>query len=113
MGPPLVASEWVNGDELTLTLLVLHGMEGAIKVNQKLYDAPQILPVMPAHSTMDDADLAAILTYIRNAWGNRAPAISGRNVGATRHSSQGRVMPWTAKELQTYVSAKRADEQKK
>ncbi|MCL6259291.1 dehydrogenase [Aquiflexum sp. TKW24L] len=99
MGPPLAASEWVIGDEIRLSLILLHGMEGPLEVSGKKYDAPEILPVMPAHSTMDDASIAAILTYIRNEWGNQAPAISGRTVSSTRHTSQGRVYPWTAPEL--------------
>lgn len=99
MGPPLAGSEWVIGDEIRLSLILLHGMEGPLEVEGKKYDAPEILPIMPAHSTMDDASIAAILTYIRNEWGNQAPAISGRTVSSTRHTSQGRVYPWTAPEL--------------
>jgi len=102
--PPLNGSDWVTGDEKRLTLIILHGMEGAVEVAGKRYDAPAILPVMPAHSTMDDANIAAILTYIRNAWSNSAPAVSRRTVGMTRVTSQGRVMPWKAAELNKYVS---------
>lgn len=110
LGPPLAASEWVTGDEMRLMLIVLHGLEGAIEVNGKKYDKPNILPVMPSHSTMDDSDVAAILTYIRNEWGNSGTPLTGRHVGMTRALSQGRVNPWTAKELNEYVSAKRIAE---
>lgn len=99
MGPPLAGSEWVTGDEIRLSLIILHGMEGPLEVAGKKYDAPEILPIMPAHSTMDDGSIAAILTYVRNEWGNQAPSIGGRTVSSTRHTSQGRVYPWTAPEL--------------
>ena len=59
---------------------------------------------MPAHSTLDDGAITAILTYIRNEWGNQAGPIGKRVVGMTRVTSQGRVMPWTAKELNQYVA---------
>jgi mono/diheme cytochrome c family protein len=101
--PPLIGSDWVLGDEKRLVLLVLHGLEGPVDVNGKRYDAPDILPVMPAHSTLDDGSIAAILTYIRNEWGNSAGAVSGRVVSTTRHTSQGRVVPWTAAELNEHV----------
>ena len=101
--PPLVRSDWVLGDEKRLALILLHGMEGPLEVNEKRYDAPEILPVMPAHSTIDDAGLACILTYIRNEWGHASGAVSRRTVGMTRVMSQGRVMPWTADELNKYV----------
>ena len=102
--PTLIGSDWVSGDERRLALILLHGMEGPIQVNGKRYDAPEILPVMPSHSTMDDADIASILTYIRNEWGNAGGAVSRRTVGMTRVTSQGRVVPWTAAELNKYVT---------
>jgi mono/diheme cytochrome c family protein len=102
--PTLIGSDWVLGDEKRLALILLHGMEGPLEVNGKRYDAPEILPVMPSHSTMDDADIASILTYIRNAWGNAGPAVSRRTVGMTRVTSQGRVVPWTSAELSKYIT---------
>jgi glucose/arabinose dehydrogenase/mono/diheme cytochrome c family protein len=101
--PPLAESEWVLGDERRLALLLLHGLEGPVEVSGKLYDVPEILPVMPAHSVMDDRDITAIMTYIRNEWGNSAPPASARVVGMTRHTSQGRVVPWTASELNQHM----------
>ena len=35
---------------------------------------------------LDDAEVAAVLTYIRNSWGNRAPAVSAGEVGKARHA---------------------------
>jgi mono/diheme cytochrome c family protein/glucose/arabinose dehydrogenase len=104
MGPPLAGSEWVTGDEVKLSLILLHGIEGPIEVAGKKYDAPEILPVMPSHSTMDDGDIADILTYIRNEWGNEAPPVTGRTVSSTRHLNQGRVYPWSAAELLKHVA---------
>jgi mono/diheme cytochrome c family protein len=103
MGPPLAGSEWVLGEEVQLSLILLHGIEGPIEVAGKKYDAPEILPVMPSHSTMTDADIAAVLTYIRNEWGNQAPPITGRTVSSTRHLNQGRVYPWSAVELKKHM----------
>jgi glucose/arabinose dehydrogenase/cytochrome c553 len=105
MGPPLAGSEWVTEDEIRLSLIILHGIEGPIEVTGKKYDSPDILPVMPSHSTMDDGSIAAILTYIRNEWGNQAPAVSGRTVSTTRHTSQGRVYPWNAEELNKHMES--------
>jgi mono/diheme cytochrome c family protein len=110
--PPLINSEWVLGDEKRLVLLLLHGLEGPLDVNGKKYDAPDILPVMPAHSTMDDGDIAAVLTYIRNEWTNTAPPVSNSVVGKTRHLSQGRVVPWTPADLNKHILATKNKEVK-
>ena len=101
--PPLIGSDWVLGDEKRLALIVLHGIEGPLEVNGKAYNAPDVLPVMPAHSTMDDAAITAILTYIRNEWGNEAGPVGKGVVGKTRITSQGRVVPWTAAALNQYI----------
>ena len=103
------------GDENRLALIVLHGIEGPLEVAGKRYAEPDILPVMPGHSTLDDGTLAAILTYIRNEWGNQAGAVSRRTVGKVRLTNQGRVLPWTAEEVDKHVkqiSQKPQDEQK-
>jgi mono/diheme cytochrome c family protein/glucose/arabinose dehydrogenase len=101
--PPLINSDWVLGDGKRLALILLHGMEGPVDVAGKVYNAPDILPVMPAHSTLDDNAIAAILTYIRNEWGHNAGPVSRRLVGMTRVTSQGRVVPWTVKDLNQYM----------
>jgi mono/diheme cytochrome c family protein len=101
--PPLKQSEWVTGDEKKLAMLLLHGMQGAVEVNGKKYDSPDILPEMPSFSTLQNEDIAAIATYIRNAWGNTGYEVTGRTVGGIRFRTQGKVTPWTAAELDTLV----------
>jgi mono/diheme cytochrome c family protein/glucose/arabinose dehydrogenase len=103
MAPPLAGSEWVLGDERRLALLVLHGIEGPLEVAGKRYETPDILPTMPSHSTMDDSNITSILVYIRNEWGNDAGGVNRRTVGRLRHTTQGRVIPWSAKELNDHM----------
>jgi hypothetical protein len=66
---------------------------------------------MPGHATLDDAALSAILTYIRNEWGNQAGAVSSRTVGHTRLTNQGRVLPWTAEELDAHMEVMEAGDE--
>jgi mono/diheme cytochrome c family protein len=101
--PPLIESEWVLGDENRLSLLVLHGVEGPIEVNGKTYGSPDILPVMPSHSVLDDKVIASILTYIRCDWGHTAKPVSPRTVSRLRHTTQGRVQPWKVEDLNKHV----------
>ena len=44
-----------------------------------------------------DTELAAALTYVRNSWGNRAPAVPAAAIAAER--ATGRTAPWTWAEL--------------
>ena len=99
--PPLKKSEWVSGDDKKLAMIILHGMEGPISVNGKPYDIPQILPNMPSFSTLQDVDIAAIATYIRNAWGHSGSTVKSGTIGSIRFRTQGKITPWTASELDT------------
>ncbi|MFT7249616.1 MAG: mono/diheme cytochrome c family protein [Arcticibacterium sp.] len=102
--PPLAGSEWVIGNPERLALILLHGMEGAIKVKNKMYDAPDILPIMPSHSTLSLTDMSNVLTYIRNEWGNSGEPISSRTIAMLRLTTQGKVVPWTPHELNALIT---------
>ncbi len=81
LAPPLAKSEWVTGDPDTLIKIQLRGLEGKISVAGKEYNFPA--PMMP-NAHLDDESLAAVLTYIRNTFGNEASAITPDQVAALR-----------------------------
>lgn len=101
--PPLKNSEWVTGADYRLAMILLHGMEGPVTVNGKEYGIPDILPSMPSFSTLQNEDIAAISTYIRNTWGHSQKSLSAGAVGHIRFRTQGQVTPWKATELDTLV----------
>ena len=68
--PPLVATDWVTGDKSRLIQVTLAGMRGPITVNGLTYDQE-----MPSFASRTDDEIAKILTYIRQAWGNQASAV--------------------------------------
>lgn len=58
--PPLAGSEWLSGDRDRLIGVLLHGLQGEIKVNGKTFNG-----IMPAHGAfLDDHAIASILTYV-------------------------------------------------
>ncbi len=99
--PPLRNSEWVIGEDYKLAMILLHGMEGPVSVNGKEYGIPDILPEMPSFSTLQNEEIAAIATYIRNSWGNTASGIAPGAVGQVRFRTQGKISPWKEAELDT------------
>jgi mono/diheme cytochrome c family protein len=92
--PPLAKSEWVAGDPQALIKLTIHGLAGPTKVLGKEYG---LVPMPPMG--LDDQQLADVLTYVRSAFGNQAPAVKLEEVKAVRESTKGRTAPWTAAEL--------------
>ena len=92
---PLAGSEWVTGSERRLLRIALDGVRGPIEVKGKRYQLE-----MPAlRHVYGDEDMAAILTYIRGAWGNSASAITADSVGQVRSETARRGDSWTAEEL--------------
>lgn len=89
--PPLSGSRWVTNDTTTPVRIVLHGLQGPIQVQNKTFDG-----IMPAFAArLSDDEVAAVLTYVRNEWGNDAPAVTVDAVSDVREENRGRTQPWT------------------
>ncbi len=97
--PPLAGSEWVTGSEERLISILLHGLKGPITVKGETYSAA-IMPAFGQGSGYDYSDekIAAVLTYIRQEWGNSAGPIETATVTALREKEAGRG-EWTEAEL--------------
>ena len=79
--PPLDSSEWVNGDKKRLINVVLNGLQGPVEVKKKPYNGS-----MPQHSILKDEDIAQVLTYIRQNFGNNASAVNPGEVNQFRNT---------------------------
>ena len=95
--PPLSGTKWVQGNEERLIKLSLKGIYGPIVVKGKEY--PGHVPMTPYEGLMNDEELAAVLTYIRNSFGNKAPIITSENVAAVRASIKVKEDFYKAEEL--------------
>ncbi len=100
--PPLKDSEWVVGDSAKpdrLARIVLFGLKGEITVKGEKFTAH-----MPAFGTIwKDYQIAAVLSYVRSAWGHKAEPIAPDQVTAARRAEAGRLSngaaPFTVAEL--------------
>ena len=93
--PPLVGSEWVVGSDARLVRIILQGMMGPVDVAGQAFDG-----AMPAWGgVLKDPEIAAVATYVRSAWGNKAAPITAATVAAIRNATSSRKTPWTAPEI--------------
>ena len=99
--PPLANSDWVTGSEERLIRLVLHGIQGPIKVNGVDYKSamPAFGRVAGSGYNWTDDKVAAVLTYIRQDFGNQAGPITTERVAEIR-AKEGDHKPWLAAELE-------------
>ena len=78
MNAPLTKTTWVLGDKPRLVNVLLKGMQG-VDIDGETYSN-----VMPAFATLNDQQLADLLTYVRNSFGNKASAVTPGEVKAVR-----------------------------
>lgn len=82
--PTLHRTRWTLGDRGRLIRLVLHGMEGPVEVKGQPYN--QLMP--PLGGQLSDEEVAAVLTFVRQHFGNDVSAITPAEVAAVRQVSK-------------------------
>lgn len=97
--PPLRGSEWANGDPGIPIRAVLHGVEGPLTVEGETY----MNKMAPLGRTLNDGQIAEILTYVRASWGNAGSEVTPEEVAQVREATRGRERPWTETEFRSLL----------
>jgi len=79
MNPPLIKTKWVLGDKTKLITLMLKGMNEPIEIEDEEYHNP-----MPPHTELNDQQIADVLTFVRNSFGNKASMVTSSEVKSVR-----------------------------
>lgn len=95
VAPRLAGSDWAAGPADRLIRIILHGLYGPIEVDGQRWN----LHMPGLGRTLGDEDVAAVLTFVRRAWGNSADPVAPDRVAAIRAGHQSRTMAWRAAEL--------------
>ena len=78
MNPPLIKTSYVLGDKTVLINVLLKGM------SHQDIDGESYHNVMPPFDYLTDAEIADVLTFVRNSFGNKAKAVTAAEVQQTR-----------------------------
>ncbi|QDS87952.1 Cytochrome c-552 precursor [Rosistilla ulvae] len=98
--PPIDGSLWTTGNQDRLIRMVLDGMHGTIEVKGKRYSSPPLPPMTGFRQLLNDEEIAAVLTYVRNSWTNRAQPIDPAHVAKMRAIDRGKDATfWSAVDL--------------
>lgn len=76
--PPLAKSDYLNENPKRAIKVILEGLKGEITVNGQKYNS-----VMPALS-MSDEEVANVLSFVLNSWGNKGGEITPSDVAEAR-----------------------------
>ena len=80
--PPLAGAKWVTGDPDRLIKVTLKGLMGPMEVKGRKY--PGQVPMTPFEHMLNDQEIASVLTYVRNSFGNKASPIESSQVAKVR-----------------------------
>ena len=95
--PPLNGTKWAQGDSNRLIKLTLKGLMGPIEVAGKKY--PGQVPMTPFESLLNDDEVASVLTYVRNSFGNKASPIRPDDVKKVRDETKSKEGLYSPDEL--------------
>jgi mono/diheme cytochrome c family protein len=94
LAPTLIDSTLALAAPEVPVRVLLHGKEGAIG----------LMP--PIGSTLNDDQIASVLTYVRREWGQAGSPVEPTTVGAVRAQTANRSRPWTDAELRALADQK-------
>ena len=81
--PPLAKSDYLSADKVRAIGAVLNGLSGPVTVNGNAYNS-----VMPPMSQLNDDEVANILTYVLNSWGNKGGQVHAKDVTEQRANTK-------------------------
>lgn len=88
--PPLAGSEWMSGSGKVAAAIVIHGMQGEITVKGEKYQSI----MAPLGQQLSSEDIAAVLTYVRNSFGNEFDPVSVSLVDEVKEETKDRTGAW-------------------
>lgn len=83
MAPPLIKTKYVLGDKEDMIKIVLNGLKG-VAINEQTFNNP----MPPLGSVLKDKEIADVLTYVRNSFGNKASKVLSSDVEKARSDNK-------------------------
>jgi nitrite reductase (NO-forming) len=101
--PTLINTEYVNGSAERMAAIVLKGVMGPITVNGAAFN--NIMP--PQEAMLTDEKIAAVLSYVRGGFGNKAEPVKAEVVAEARKKFASKTTMWSEVELKAWPEEKK------
>ncbi|MGK6353342.1 c-type cytochrome [Parapedobacter sp. DT-150] len=82
LNPPLIKTTYVLDDKVRLIKIIVNGLDEEVEIDGEYYANP-----MPQLDILTDQEIADVLTYVRNSFGNTASAVTPAEVKKVRTSN--------------------------
>ena len=96
MFPPLAGSDWVNVEgHQRMIKIVLNGLSGPLTVSGQQFNNVMV----PLRDTLKDEDIANVISFVRQEWGNKGGPVTAEEVKKLREATKDKGGSWTPDEL--------------
>lgn len=103
VAPPLYQSQYLEDADSALVMIVLHGLQGPVEVNGEKYEFPGVMPALVDNTEYSDQEIAAVLSFVKNAFSKVPRSVSPRLVKELRDYPSLDGEPYTVKSLEERI----------
>lgn len=100
VAPPLYHSQYLEDADSALVMIVLHGLQGPVEVDGETYEFPGMMPALVDNPEYSDQKIAAVLSFVKNAFSRNPRGVSSRLVKELRDYPSEDGEPYTVQSLE-------------
>ena len=104
LAPPLYQSPYLEDQDSALIMIALYGLQGPIEVGGQRYEFTGVMPGLSENTEYSDQEIAAVLSFIKNAFSMKPRSVSSRLVGEMRDFPPEDGQPFTVESLEEHLS---------
>lgn len=104
LAPPLYQSPYLEDQDSALIMIALYGLQGPVEVGGQRYEFTGVMPGLSENTEYSDQEIAAVLSFIKNAFSMKPRSVSSRLVGEMRDYPPEDGQPFTVESLEEHLS---------
>ncbi len=104
LAPPLYQSPYLEDRDSALVMIALYGLQGPVEIAGQRYEFAGVMPGLAENTEYSDQEIAAVLSFIKNAFSWKPRSVSSRLVGALRDFPPEDGQPFTVESLENHLS---------
>lgn len=103
LAPPLYQSHYLEDQDSALVMIALYGLQGPVVIGGQRYEFAGVMPGLSENTEYTDQEIAAVLSFIKNAFSMKPRSVSSRLVEAMRDYPPENGQPFTVESLEEHL----------
>ncbi|HLU94795.1 MAG TPA: c-type cytochrome [Membranihabitans sp.] len=103
LAPPLYQSPYLEDQDSALVMIALYGLQGPVEIGGQRYEFPGVMPGLSENAEYSDQEIAAVLSFIKNAFSMKPRSVSSRLVRSMRDFPPENGQPFTVESLENHL----------